>query len=125
MKTEKAIKTRDAGSASDLLCPRCGADNLHHGDVEVFDRSEDEEQILKTVATGHSAQLTSVPNAGSGNPSARRHGLRIGFSCEQCGDEPMYLTIAQHKGSTEIGWQYAPAKTTDARYSGDPEFGRF
>jgi hypothetical protein len=51
---------------------------------------------------------------GSGNPSSRRQGLAIRFFCEGCGgadsDDIIELTVAQHKGSTELAWRYSPAK---------------
>jgi hypothetical protein len=38
--------------------------------------------------------------------------MAIQFECEQCGggadDDWIELTIAQHKGSTEIGWRFTP-----------------
>lgn len=89
----KTITTSDMGGATDLLCPRCGADNLHHGAVNRYDRAED----------GAEAPY----NRAEGNPSARRGGLTVDFECEGCGDG-IQLTLAQHKGSTEIGWRYTP-----------------
>jgi hypothetical protein len=101
---------QDMGGATDLLCPRCKEDLLHHLNVSVFDRSED----------AHSAVLTKVQNAtvsiavtdNRGNPSSRRDGIAIGFECEGGGggkpDDFIELTIAQHKGSTEIGWRFTP-----------------
>lgn len=64
--------------------------------------------------------MTDVPartglhfgTSGERNPSSRRDGLVISFTCEQCSrDDPgdvIELTIAQHKGSTEIGWRFSP-----------------
>jgi hypothetical protein len=57
--------------------------------------------------------MTRMPNAESGNPSPRRDGIVISFFCEQCTNwgetgEVIELTLAQHKGATEIGWRYPP-----------------
>lgn len=126
MKTENAIRARDAGDCSNLLCPRCGSEQLHHVVVEVFDRSEDEPTLIKTTANmGRGTSVAEVSSAGSGNPSSRRDGVRILFRCETCGDDPIYLNIAQHKGSTEISWLFEPSASVAARYRGDKEFGQF
>ena len=49
-----------------------------------------------------------MPSELSGNPSARRHGIAIEFTCEQCGDG-LRLTIAQHEGHTLIEWLMRPS----------------
>lgn len=112
---DKNIRLQDMGGETDLCCPRCGADNLHHSTVTVFDGgSEDPQTVVRTTVYGGSTKMECVPEKGSGNPSARRHGLTIKFWCEGCGgDSPgdlIELKIAQHKGSTEIGWRYTPRK---------------
>ncbi|WP_289145070.1 hypothetical protein [uncultured Sphingobium sp.] len=100
----KLIKTVDAGSMADLLCPRCGADNLHHGETVFFDRKEDAEEVTRITVDGADVKVQhGVSN--EGNPSLRREGMTIRFSCEQC-IGPIWLTFAQHKGSTEIGWHF-------------------
>ena len=88
-----------------LICPRCGNQTLHHEKVTVFDREED---ALTVVRTEIKKGVVSVDAAGSGtgNPSTRRDGIVIDFSCENCGDDALQLTFAQHKGSTEIGWRF-------------------
>jgi hypothetical protein len=115
----KEIRTRDAGlETSDLLCPRCGADNLHHVGVVFYERGEDEGNVLCVTQSLQrygedrptSAVTEIVPAARSGNPSSRRSGMAIRFECEQCGggteEDRIELTIAQHKGATEIGWRH-------------------
>lgn len=100
------VKTRDWSTrASLLICPRCGADLLHHEGVTSFDRREDAPKVVKTsVAAG---KVSVDPFASNeGNPSSRRDGVVIDFRCEGCGEAPMQLIIAQHKGTTEIGWRY-------------------
>lgn len=104
----KDLKTVDAGAASDLLCPRCGADNLHHIGVTVFDRKEDAGATVKTVVRGGRAETDVVRNNATGNPSARRDGITVDFWCEQCGEDKIIeLRIAQHKGSTEVSWLFS------------------
>src|ERR1700722_20191112 len=90
----------DCGSGPELMCPQCGYLNLHQGRVTVFDRSEDDEMtVVTTVNRGRtSTHLLPTPAA---NPSSRRHGLAIEFSCEHC-EDGLELTIAQHKGVTEF-----------------------
>jgi hypothetical protein len=88
-----------------LLCPRCGDDYLHHGRVEVFARTEDATGVHTTVE----AETVRVDRDLTGNPSGRRHGVTIAFSCEGCPDDPdLLLTIAQHKGQTFLAWRRAP-----------------
>lgn len=116
----KEIQTYDAGGAADLLCPRCGADNLHHIGVTFYERGEDDATVLRITQSLQvygedrptSTTTEVVPAARSGNPSSRRSGIAIRFYCEQCGGgeegKRLELTIAQHKGSTEIGWRFDP-----------------
>jgi hypothetical protein len=106
----KEIKTADLGGASDLLCPRCGADYLHHNRVTTYDRSEDAPQVIETTFAGGKVSI-DTSSAGLDNPSKRRDGLIIEFSCEICGEAPIQLYIAQHKGATEIGWRFDPKRS--------------
>jgi hypothetical protein len=112
MTLDKTVLIEDAGSVSILRCPRCGGEYLHHMGVKVFDRGEDGPAVVRTSVTGGASKMELVLAADSQNPSSRRDGLAIQFSCEGCGgsaDDLIELTIAQHKGSTEIGWRYTPA----------------
>jgi len=83
-----------------LLCPCCDYAWTHHGTVEIFDRAEDEEMCLHTVANHRKVQ-TNYDSSADGNPSLRRDGLIVHFTCEGCSIETQ-LTIAQHKGQTEM-----------------------
>lgn len=107
--TSKEIRTADLGGAADLLCPRCGGDNLHHGAVTTYDRAEDAPRVIETRINGGKIEI-NASSAGEDNPSRRRGGLVVDFWCEQCGNAPMQLCIAQHKGSTEIGWRFDPTR---------------
>jgi hypothetical protein len=78
-----------------LLCPYCGEAATHHDRVEIYDRNEDAATGLHVVVDGE--QLTADHNL-TGNPSSRRHGLRVWFWCECCGGRRFALTITQHKG---------------------------
>ncbi len=97
--TSKGVRQRDAGEVADLLCPRCGADNLHHLTVTVFDRGEDASSLVRTKFGAGNASM-SVVGASAENPSSRRGGLTIQFECEQCGggapDDVIELTIARN-----------------------------
>lgn len=100
------IKTNDwSDTASELRCPRCDSAYLHHEGVTVYDRKEDARSVIETTVRG--GKVSVVPSApGVDNPSSRRDGIAVLFSCEGCGDDPIEMTIAQHKGTTEIGWRY-------------------
>ena len=86
------------GEGSELLCPRCEFDHLHHYQVDVFERKED-------AATGlhvHVADCSSsIDTHLRGNPSSRRGGVAVRFWCEGC-HAKLLLTIAQHKGVTLV-----------------------
>ncbi len=101
-KTDTFQRSNDIEFIDDgLRCPNCGGENLHHGIPFVFDRSEDDEE----VTVHHGSNTAKMPSRGSGNPSLRRDGIVIPFSCEHC-DAQLFLDIAQHKGSTLVSWRY-------------------
>ena len=83
-----------------LLCPKCGFEYLHHDKVEVFDRIEDATTGLHVTVMSEPSRV-NVDESIVGNPSSRRHGVRIEFWCEGC-SERSALTLAQHKGVTEL-----------------------
>lgn len=106
MQQSDQIEHRPVGSGvSELNCPRCGSAYLHQGTVTVYDRGEDQAACVKTVVEGGRVSVDPYGN-NTDNPSMRRHGLTIQFDCEGCGDKPIFLTVAQHKGCTEIGWLF-------------------
>ena len=116
MLRDQNVKTRTSYSddVSALLCPRCGGECLHHLGVTVFDRSEDASMLTKIGVNGSTVGIELVQSTQSGNPSNRRDGVVIRFSCEQCNwggrTDVIELTIAQHKGTTEVGWRFDPLK---------------
>jgi hypothetical protein len=79
-----------------LLCPYCKGTYLRHRKVEVYERQEDA-AIGNHIVVENDA--TTIDETMIGNPSARRNGMRIYFSCEDCSKEPV-LSISQHKGET-------------------------
>ena len=88
-----------------LICPSCGGDSLHQIKVDVFERDEDEKKVLHAqVGKSKIVKSIVVSNYISGNPSLRRQGLTISFSCETCEYEPK-LDFAQHKGVTLVTWR--------------------
>ena len=89
------------GSGALLECPACHGNHLHHNKVEVFDRAEDQDGGLHvSVASGKVVEDSDL----SGNPSKRRHGLSIHFTCEHCPATPV-LSVAQHKGNTWVNFK--------------------
>lgn len=90
-----------------LKCPVCGSQCIHHFRVEIFDRREDENYGTLTIVDN--APPENIKNLKLGttlkdNPSPRRHGMKIYFSCEEC-PQILILDIIQHKGSTYIEWE--------------------
>jgi hypothetical protein len=98
-----------------LTCPVCGSIYLHHGRVEVFNRAEDAPRGLHVVVDH---DRVSADERLAGNPSARRHGVRITFWCEECEQQPV-LCLAQHKGLSLVRFEYDPAAAVELR--GDPD----
>lgn len=87
-----------------LLCPHCGDEYLHHEEVDVFNRGED-------AALGQHTHVPATPNGTvvvqqdlAGNPSLRRHGIRIEHWCEGCHGR-FSLCLVQHKGGTFLHWE--------------------
>jgi hypothetical protein len=89
----------DAGYGSLLRCPACNHDYTHHGQVDVFERSEDQAGLHVRIEDG----AAKVDGDLSGNPSARRHGLTVVVECESCGSNSL-LGLEQHKGQTFLRW---------------------
>jgi hypothetical protein len=109
MPTTDLIKF-NLGSGSnraEMLCPRCGSDYLHHQSITSFDRSEDAQVVVETTVLCGEAKMKSAASSASRNPSARRDGLEIVFTCEGCEEgRSLSLFISQHKGQTEVFWEY-------------------
>lgn len=103
------------------LTPSAGNGNLHQAGVHIFRRREDEKKGT-VVYVGHEKVLTEFSgDVKTNNPSFRRQGMLIEFSCELChfdkdnfdegldvdidaAKDPFYLSIFQHKGTTYLGW---------------------
>jgi hypothetical protein len=80
------------------MCPCCRATDgyLHHHGVTVYSREEDGVATVTTINGGIAGE----------NPSDRRDGIAIRFTCELCPAD-IELTIAQHKGHTLLAWRNA------------------
>jgi hypothetical protein len=99
----------ESQGADMLVCPACKFNYTHQEAVEVFDRLEDSDGIHACVSRG---TITMDRNMHE-NPSPRRQGLRINFTCESCHYEdsencppPFELLIYQHKGQTFFNTVY-------------------
>lgn len=88
-----------------LGCPLCGDTNgLHHATVEIWDQNEDADTGLHVMvdrADPWKAGILTADTSMAGNPSSRRHGMKIKFFCELCGSWS-FVSLAQHKGATEV-----------------------
>jgi len=87
-----------------LKCPVCGETYLHQGRVIVFNRDEDDPETVETHVSSNSLRQRKIQSEDSNNPSGRRHGLTIEFTCEHH-EGTMHLQIAQHKGCTLLSWR--------------------
>ncbi len=84
-----------------LCCPKCKGSFLHHEDVTVYVRPKEDGPTERVhVFPGGTTERWD----GRGNPSERRGGVGIFFSCETC-PHLLQLTLAQHKGETFIRWR--------------------
>lgn len=93
------------GFGTELACPTCGGSHMHHDSVEVFDCGEDATHGLHVLVKD---ETVKVDGDLKGNPSSRRHGLRIAVDCE-CG-QSYDLIIKQHKGQTYLDLVGVPAR---------------
>lgn len=101
IETNEEIATGDGS----LCCPECGAVWLHHSEVTVYSRPEEDGPVTSTRV--HSdASVRVLPGKWKGNPSSRRDSVAIRFSCEHCNVDAE-LTIAQNKGQTHLQWRRA------------------
>ena len=91
-----------------LLCPTCGFDYLHHDRFITHSRAEDGGAAVRVVDV-----LDEEEGGGARrpppNPSKRRSGVVIEGWCEGC-DQRWMLTLAQHKGQTQIDFYADPAE---------------
>ncbi len=113
MKTKWIMKTSNLTFSSDSLglgmhmhCPVCGHDCTHHERVDVYQRDSEDAKTGTHLSIDGTHVYTS--RSMQDNPSYRRNGLRIYFSCESCGpDYPHFsVTMVQHKGRTFFEAQY-------------------
>jgi len=91
-----------------LQCPECEHDHLHQEGVGVFVRNEEDSKDGLTADVNYAdTDVVISSNADTDNPSSRRDGIVIRFSCEMCSDEGEYheLVIRQHKGVEHVGWR--------------------
>ena len=95
------FESYEEGVGGNLKCPSCGGEYMRHKKVEIFERVEDAEQGLHVKIENKTA--TTDTNL-SGNPSLRRDGLTVEFSCENCEARPV-LSISQHKGITLVDFK--------------------
>ena len=94
------ISAVQLGTSGALRCPQCGEQNLHHGNVEVFNRDREDGPGNCTIV---GPRLASVSRDQEGNPSPRRDGMLVHMWCEHCPAKPT-LGILQHKGTTFVTW---------------------
>jgi len=85
---------------SSLACPSCGEPTLHHGEVEVFIRTNEDSQTGRHIMVKQNGWVDTDDNI-SLNPSERRDGVLIHLSCEGCSNKSV-LAIVQHKGETQL-----------------------
>ena len=111
MKTLSDCLTSPYENTHWMECPNCSGGNIHHYTVEVYEREEDAKTGLH-VTVEHRPEIAPPPGLPSesavktdfdmaGNPSTRRHGVRIWFWCEHCEDR-FALDISQNKGLTVV-----------------------
>ena len=91
-----------------LLCPTCGFDFLHHDRVTTHSRAEDEDAAVQVVDVPDEEESGGASRP-SPNPSKHYSGVVIEGWCDGC-DQRWMLTLAQHKGQTQIDFYADPAE---------------
>ena len=104
----------DSENYGELICPCGNGGNLHQENVTIFVCGESSHTTTVIAQDGRSVQATEFPSQDTCNPSPRRHGMLLEFTCEQCsykqnGDDSTLektfrLAIFQHKGHTFMEW---------------------
>jgi hypothetical protein len=105
----------DSDNHGELICPCGNGGNIHQGNTTIFECGEDPDTVTVIAQDGHNVQATKFPARDTCNPSPRRHGMLIEFTCEQCSynydgenyptiDKTFRLAIFQHKGNTFMEW---------------------
>jgi hypothetical protein len=80
-----------------LCCPNCDCEYMHQYRTEVFELPhEDAITGLRVIVDDMEARIATTLQ---GNPSGRRNGIVIYFTCEGC-DKITLFSIYQHKGQT-------------------------
>jgi DNA-directed RNA polymerase subunit M/transcription elongation factor TFIIS len=104
MKTSYITLSDDAGQL--MHCPACGYSYTSHERVDVYQR-DSEDSATGIHVSVHETDV-DIDRVMGFNPSDRRNGIRIYFSCEGCGeDHPGFsITMVQHKGRTFFEAQY-------------------
>lgn len=82
-----------------FCCPNCGGENLHQDSKAIYHRKTEDSTTGLRIRV-HDQQFID-DDAMESNPSDRRDGMRINFSCETC-DAISELQIIQHKGTEYI-----------------------
>ena len=103
--TRKPAKLSDMTSSlgkTTLHCPACDGFYLHQAHTEIFNRDEDAGEGTHVVIESNNVQ-TNLDL--TGNPSGRRHGLTVHFTCESC-PANVQMHIYQHKGNTFVEMEY-------------------
>lgn len=104
--TDVVIKKPYSFLSQSITC-LCGSEELHQREVSVFWRDGEDSQTGKNIRSTLRATESFLTQGE--NPSPRRDGLLVKFSCEQCDSEPE-LAIYQHKGRTCMKWHSARQK---------------
>jgi hypothetical protein len=99
-----------------LKCAGCGEEYTRVKGVYWFRRGEDRSSCDTGFLT-LSGHQDSVKTSNEFNPSARRDGLRVIYSCEHCSTLSS-LNIAQHKGSTYINAESVSSSILEHIYFG-------
>ncbi|MBN1578221.1 MAG: hypothetical protein JW913_16795 [Chitinispirillaceae bacterium] len=88
-----------------LTCQHCGYNYTHHEEVACYAREDCSVGVRTRVRSKLVVQDTDI----SDNPSPRRNGVSISYSCEGCG-KTSRINIYQHKGQTFVSTEKSVSK---------------
>lgn len=89
---------------TNLICPCCGSDYLHHSSVEIWQRKEDQEKGTY-ISSSREETTVNTDHSMVDCPSSRRDAVSITFYCEEC-PNIIRLDMTQHKGCTYMEWRW-------------------
>lgn len=82
-----------------LVCPFCASEFVHHREVGVYTRREEDGPITRTNVEENGNLYVQQLGKDDKDPTERRNAIVIQFECELC-EKKFQLEIRQNRGRT-------------------------